>query len=99
MKRSVTAFAVAAAVSAAGAALPSPAEAKPCRDVRVAGQLYVVGGSDNLSCRFMRKWTRRYQSTGAKPRGWRCRNSSSTSGGCNERRGRKRFFVFYPPHR
>jgi hypothetical protein len=79
------------------AAIPPPAEARACGAVTARSHVFIVGGSDNLSCRFMRRWTRRFVRAGSKPVGWRCRRSSPQSGGCNERRGRKRFFVFYPP--
>ena len=94
-------LAVAALVVAALMLVPAAASAKPCTDDRalvIRGEQYVVGGSANLSCRFMRKWTRRWVLYRDRPAGWRCHRSSSTSGGCNERSGRKRFFVYYPPH-
>jgi hypothetical protein len=76
---------------------PSVAEARQCGKVRADGRKYAVSGSDNVSCDFMRKWSRRVARGDGHPRGWEC-NRGWRSGGCTRGAGFKRkFFTYRPP--
>jgi hypothetical protein len=77
--------------------LPTNAEARDCGKVRAEGRKYFVSGSDNVSCDFMRKWSKSVARGNGGPRGWDC-NQGWRSGGCTRGAGFKRkFFTYRPP--
>lgn len=90
-------FAVAIALTLVAfvAIAPPEAVAKACGEVKVKHTRLSVGGSSGVGCDFQRRWTKRFLRGGNEPSGWSCRLTSSTSGGCDKRRG-SQFFVFYP---
>jgi hypothetical protein len=77
--------------------MPTAAEARQCGEVKADGRKYEVSGSDNVRCRFMRKWSRRVARDEGHPRGWDC-NRGWRSGGCTRGAGfDRKFFTYYPP--
>lgn len=67
---------------------------KSCGSMTVKGKRYQVK-ADQISCRTARDHTKRYLRSSRKPRGYRCRNLSTSKGRvnfiCNN--GRKNFFA------
>lgn len=75
----------------------APAEAKPCGSIMVKGKAYTVGGG-GVTCKYMRRWSRRMAGQGRKPKGWDKCTIRRTSGGCERGPGSNRdFFIYYPP--
>ena len=72
---------LAAAVCLCLGAAPSAHAVTPpkrCGAVEVKGKRYSVR-AHRVTCRFARRWTRRYLRSGSRPSGWRCRRYSGTS--------------------
>jgi len=94
MRRTVP-LALAAVALALG--MPSAAEARQCGTVKAEGSKYAVSGSDNVGCRFMRKWSRRVVRGDGHPRKWKCERGAF-SGGCHRGEGfTRKFFTYRPP--
>ena len=88
---------VAAVVAAS--VLPASAEAKPCGSIQVDGRYYTVGGA-GVSCKYMRRWSRRMIAQGRKPKGWYKCTIRKDSGGCHRGPPGDRhdeMFIYYPP--
>jgi hypothetical protein len=84
-------------VAAAATIRVSAADAKACGTIRMDGAYYTVGGA-GVSCRYMRRWSRRMIRDRWKPRGWDKCWIRRSSGGCQRGRVRNRdFFIYYPP--
>jgi len=78
--------------------MPTAADARQCRTFHAEGRTYDVSGSDNVGCRFMRKWSKRVVLHEGHPRGWDC-NRGWRSGGCQRGAGfERKFFTYFPPH-
>jgi hypothetical protein len=70
MRRLVVIAAVAGLLFTVGSTVQPPDSALAAHKCRAVGSLHVT--AEHVTCRFARRWTRRYTKHGKKPKGWTC---------------------------